>query len=89
MFEDARVHMLGATCSKVYASMFCGQPLGVGRLVTSRENVSLQLQKQGGPYVLRLVQLSLNLGGSDYLSPAVKESSKEHPVLGCYHKRIL
>ena len=30
MFEDTRVHMLGATCSKGYASMFCGQLLRVG-----------------------------------------------------------
>jgi len=47
------------------------------RLVTSREYVSLQLQKQGGPCVLRLVHLSLKWGVIALRQRSVRNVRKE------------
>jgi len=47
------------------------------RLVTSREYVSLQLQKQGGPCVLRLVHLSLKWGVIALRQKSVRNVRKE------------
>ena len=47
------------------------------RLVTSREYVSLQLQKQGGPCVLRLVKLSLKSGVIALCQKPVRNVRKE------------
>ena len=49
------------------------------RLVTSREYVSLQLQKQGGPCVLRLVKLSLKSGVIALCQKPVRNVRKEGP----------
>ena len=64
------------------------------RLVTSREYVSLQLQKQGGPCVLRLVKLSLKSGVIALCQKPVRNVQKKVQIgkvgyIGKYPREIV